>query len=106
MKAKTIEEIIKKNNAIGHHFFDKETIDFFKSKTHYKAFYGKGGVFFITSEQFVGSTHTGKRLYSVREAKEDGKVGTADGTEFQQFTNEADAKVAATQLANGIEVAI
>ena len=63
----TITEIKQKNAAAGQHFFDPEALRFFRSKVLSQVYEGPGGIFFVTSEQFVGSDGIpAKRAYTVR----------------------------------------
>ena len=59
----TISKIKAANKAAGHHFFDRATMRFFQSRIERGLYQGKGGVFFITSEQI----HEDGRTYSVRQ---------------------------------------
>jgi hypothetical protein len=86
----TIEQI-KTANA-GHHFFDRDTMRFFRSRVSSRTYVGRDGrIYFVTSEQRRGAA----RRYTVRV--------TIDGTninsvpEFQAF---ADARTAHAFAAN------
>jgi hypothetical protein len=58
---------IKQTNAErGFHFFDSSTMHFFRSRVLSQTFEGKDAVYFVTSEQFVGSEHTAPRKFTVR----------------------------------------
>jgi hypothetical protein len=58
---------IKKTNAErGFHFFDSSTMQFFRSRVLSQTFEGKDAVYFVTSEQFMGSEYTAPRKYTVR----------------------------------------
>jgi hypothetical protein len=90
-------EVIKRHNAeVEHHFFDAETMRFFRSRVCAATLaQGPGGVFFVTSE----ADHTGtSRRYTVRQY--DPKTGFVDSAlgddnSFQRFrTREAAARVA------------
>lgn len=49
------------------HWFDADAMRFFRSILPKRAFYGPGGVYFATSEQFVGSDGvSAPRRYTVR----------------------------------------
>jgi len=48
------------------HYFEPGTMRFFRSRVLSYAFDGKTEVYFVTSEQFVGSTMTKPRRYTVR----------------------------------------
>ena len=60
---KTLSEFKRAHKAAGLYFFDKKTMEFFNSKIESGLIDGK---YFITSEQFIGSTFTEPRKYSVR----------------------------------------
>ncbi len=48
------------------HFFDADAMRFFDSRVLPKVYEGPGGVYFVTSEQFHGSTGSLPRKYTVR----------------------------------------
>jgi len=62
----TIDRIQQTNRERGFHFFDSSTMRFFRSRVMAQTFEGKHAVYFVTSEQFVGSECTAPRKYSVR----------------------------------------
>lgn len=62
----SMAEVIRRNREAGFHFFDPASKRFFRSIIGRRIYQGPGGVFFLTSEQFVGSTYTAPRCYSVR----------------------------------------
>lgn len=57
------EDIIRYHRG---HYFDKSTMRFFNSRVLSAVFPGKTEVYFVTSEQFVGSEYTAPRAYTVR----------------------------------------
>lgn len=80
MKKLTMRDVKRHNKAIGYHFFDKETLEFWGSKIETELFNNHT---FITSEDNFDRT---KRLYTIRHYdKTNGKVKTIG--EFQQFKN-------------------
>jgi len=82
----TIEIVKEINKAKNQHFFDKDTMRFFKSKIHSRQLIDDK--YFITSEQFDYDT---PRLYTIREFdQESGDIGTVG--EFQQFRSVKEAK--------------
>jgi hypothetical protein len=86
-------EIIRRNHEAGLHFFDPESKRFFNSAIGRRVFEGPGGVFFITSERFVGSTYTAPRRYTVRHFDpRTADVRTAG--EFNVLDREAAARLA------------
>ena len=72
-KFQNITEIKEANRAIGHHWFDADTIRFFGSRV-------EGGIlrgqYFISSEQDQYRTGGHKRQFSLRLAHDDGKIDT------------------------------
>ena len=62
----TIDRIQQTNRERGFHFFDSSTMRFFRSRVLSQTFEGNNAVYFVTSEQFVGSEYTAPRKYSVR----------------------------------------
>lgn len=77
----SISQIKKANRENGYHFFSKDTMGFFKSKTHRGVY---GGRYFITSEQFVSTSgEVYPRMYTIRKAHSDGAIDTVDT--FQKF---------------------
>ncbi len=87
---KSIADIKAKNKKMGHHYFNRETMRFFRSKTHGGVIKGR---YFITSEQYDDGT---PRLYSLRCVRSTGEIDTVG--KFQQFTSKEDAKVFVDQL--------
>ena len=61
-----IARIKQTNAARGFHFFDSSTMRFFRSRVLSQTFEAKDAVYFVTSEQFVGSEYTAPRKYTVR----------------------------------------
>jgi hypothetical protein len=63
----TIQEIMRKNEEVGYHFFEKSTMRFFRSRVLETVYEGPGGIYFVTSEQFVPSSGPPEpRGYTVR----------------------------------------
>lgn len=78
---RTIQEIKAANKAAEQHFFDEDTMRFFRSRVESGVI---GGRYFITSEQFVGSDEIAQpRRYTIRVARENGHVDTVG--EFQEY---------------------
>lgn len=78
----TIEQIKTANAAAGHHFFDRDTLRFFKSRIGSRTYVGRDGrTYFVTSEKGPNRV----RRYTVR-ATLDG-VGMDSVPEFQAFAN-------------------
>jgi len=78
----SIGQLDRANNEAGLHYFESSTMRFFRSLIHSDEVSPNG--LFITSEQ-AGDEHP--RLYSIRQASEDGSINTLPGTEFQQFAS-------------------
>ena len=91
----TISDIKEINAAHGLHFFERSTMRFFRSKTERGVYQGPGGIYFITSEQFVGSDgHAEPRKYTVRcFSPESGCCQTVGP--FNEIRNIKDAREAA-----------
>ena len=95
----SLADFIDANGRAGHHFFDRDTARFFRSRWDDGRMYG--GRFFITSEQFEGSNgRRAARAYTVRIANLDGTVG-GDVGEFQAYATLAQARKAANDAAAG-----
>lgn len=64
----TMYEIRTANAAAGMHWFEPESMRFFRSRVGDTVYEGPGGIYFVSSEQFV-SPHSGAapRRYSVRQ---------------------------------------
>lgn len=78
------------NKAAGLHFFDKDSMRFFRSRIESKMIRGR---YFITSEQFVGSDGTADpRRFTVRMVEDDGSVESVGN--FQGYATLAEAKAA------------
>ena len=77
----TIEDIKAANAKAGWHYFEPGTMRFFKSRVLSQVFEGKGGIYFVTSEQFVGSEGAKPRRYTIRQFN----PTTADISTFGPF---------------------
>jgi hypothetical protein len=87
----SIQDIRAANERAGQHWFSPSTMRFFRSRIGRTVI---GGRFFVTSEQY----HDGSpRLYTIREALEDGSVETVGG--FQAWRSSRDATATARSLA-------
>lgn len=82
----TISDVRAANKAIGHHWFSRDTMRFFKTRIESTLY--KNGTF-ITSEQ---PPH-GPRVYSVRRAMADGSIDTVG--DFCGYRHKEDAREAA-----------
>jgi len=86
----TITSIKLANRARGHHFFDADTMRFFRSRIGQTV---HGGRYFVTSEQFDARS---PRLYTIRRAAADGSISDVGG--FQGYTSSASAVRAIQKL--------
>ena len=87
----TIEDVKRINKEKDRHFFDRDTMRFFRSKVERDALrFGQliDDKYFITSEQFDSSS---PRLYSVRGFNlKEGSIDTVG--EFQEFSSKLKAR--------------
>jgi len=91
---KYVSEIQQANRRAGFHFFDADTMRFFKSKiASWEVWDGR---YFITSEKFECGEHSEPREYTIREAQDDGSVDTVG--EFGQYGTLARAKAGIRRL--------
>ena len=87
----TINDIVRRNQDAGHHFFDDASMRFFDSKVYDRVF---SNAYFVTSEQ----APAGLRRYSVRRMDwASGAVETIG--DFQEFDSLRDAYRAAEKYA-------
>jgi hypothetical protein len=87
------------NKANGGHWFERSTLRFFNSRILAKVYQGPGGIYFVSSEQFVGSQGAAPRKFTVRQF--DPKTGDVDTVgEFNELTM-SEAKAGAKALAKG-----
>ena len=88
----------------GGHYFDPETMRFFRSRVSETAFVNNktGIAYFVTSEQFKPSYGAPfQRMYTVRFYDFiTGNIGTAPGHEFQEYKSRTGAIRAAMKLAD------
>lgn len=96
MQTITFSRVISRYNEgqPGGHWFDRDTLRFFKSKLPAVAYEHDGGVFFITRE----TDPNGKTAYSVREQMHDGRIETV--YEFHSFATRATALAALKEVAH------
>jgi hypothetical protein len=97
----TIDDIKRMNRSAGRYFFGPATMRFFRSRIGSTVYEGPGGVYFVTSEQFVpNSGRPHPRLYTVRQF--DPATGDVDSLgEFNQLTKGRAHRIA-RKLAAGI----
>ena len=74
----TVSEIKAANAAAGYYFFSRDTMKFFRSRVGATVYEGRGGIYYVTSEQFVGSDgSSGPRRFTVRQFNPDcGDINT------------------------------
>ena len=82
MKYYSMEDIKRANENAGRHFFEPDTMRFFKSRVGDTVFQGIGGIYFVTSEKFDWQS---PRNYTVRQFNpETGKISTVG--EFNEMS--------------------
>lgn len=86
----SMDDVRAVNAEIGHCWFDRSTMRFFRTRIESTLI---GGQYFVTSEQ-CSDAH--RRLYSVRRAEPNGQIDTVG--EFQQYGARKDALAAIRQL--------
>lgn len=95
-----IDDIKMANKAAGQFFFEPSTLRFFRSRIGKTVYEGPGGIYFVTSEQFVPSSgRPAPRLYTVRRFNPETKSVDTVG-EFNQMSKSS-ANTAARKLADG-----
>lgn len=90
MTFKTMAEVRAANKAIGHHWFDADTMRFFNSRVESELINGR---YFVTSEQFSSAD---QRMFNVRRVEANGAVNTVD--DFQGLATKQAAIDAARRL--------
>lgn len=99
MKEIGIEEVIKAYNpGPGRHWFDADTMRFFRTQLSGSAFEGPGGTYFVSSDKHPCRSGWCRR-YSVRQFAGEGEIETLG--EFGGYKNGAAAKRAAIKAAKG-----
>ena len=86
------------NKKAGFHFFDPQTLRFFRSRVHNAVY---GGSTFVTSEQFSFNGRTEPREYRVRVAMADGSIVTLDSKFKTRDLAHENAKWLGESLRNG-----
>jgi len=102
---RSISGIKKANKEAGYHFFDEGALRFFNSRIDQKVYNGPGGIYFVTSEEFVDSNWKSYgRFYTVRQFVTEGEFRGSINTigEFNRMTKYA-ANARAKELAEGEE---
>ena len=68
METYTMYDIELTNKQKGQHWFDPSSKRFFRSRYGQTVYHGPGGIYFVSSEQFIGSNgNAAPRLYTVRQ---------------------------------------
>lgn len=90
---RSLEQVRAANRNLGHHWFDADSMRFFRTRLPKGMI---GGRLFVTSEQFVSADGwADARRYTIRVAKDDGSVETFG--EFQEYASgDAARRVAET----------
>jgi len=83
---RSLDQIKRANAAAGYHFFDADTLRFFKSRVSATLY---GGRYFVTSERGPSDV----RAYTVRRAEDDGSIQTVEP--FNRLTRSAAHALAA-----------
>ena len=92
----TIDQIKTANKARGFHWFDPDTLRFFKSRIGGAVYQGPGGVYFVTSE----CGPSGVRRYTVRQfTPSTGACETAPACPFNVWGREKAHKTARAMAA-------
>lgn len=78
MQTFTMYDIELANRQAGFHWFEPSSKRFFRSRYGQTVYHGPGGIYFVSSEQFEGSSgNRAERLFTVRRFEsETGNVGT------------------------------
>lgn len=84
------------NAELGHHFFEKGTMDFFDSRVETDLVEGR---YFVTSERF---NEDSPRLYTIREVMPNGSINTVG--EFQEYKSKLGALNEARALAEAEKI--
>ena|SRR5271165_2496012 len=86
----SIQEIEVANARRGHHYFEADTMRFFRSRVSSEVEpLPNGGALFITSEQNHGWGGPYPRLFSIRRCNPDGSIDTVG--DFQAYATRARA---------------
>jgi len=96
-----IDDIKMADRAAGRYFFEQSSMRFFRSRIGNTVYQGPGGIYFITSEQFVGSQETAPRKFTVRRFIPD-PVDIRTVSDFNNLTR-SQAHTIAKRLAKGLQ---
>ena len=66
----------------SNHFFEPQAKRFFRSRIGSNVYQGPGGIYFVTSEQFIGSNgYRAERMFTVRQFRQWREIREKDGRE-------------------------
>jgi len=91
---RSIEQIKKSNEAIGHNWFRADTMRFFSSEVLPTIY---GGKYFISSEEDTYGNYA--RKFTIRIAKANGDIDTVG--DFQAYETAEEAMKAVTEMVRG-----
>ena len=98
LESVTIDEIRRAYSpGPGAHWFDPETLRWFRCRLPQYGYRGPGGTFFVSSEK--GPRYTSPRLYTVRQLVGPGEIEDVGG--FQRYASRSGADKAAKRAAEG-----
>jgi hypothetical protein len=95
-------DIIAANRRAGSHFFDVDTMRFFRSRVADTAYVGQGGIFFVTSERNTMGDYP--RLYTVRQFHPAAPQWIEGVSGFQEYRTRSGATARAKLLAGAAVV--
>ena len=90
-----LSDIKERNWQMGFHFFDADTLRFFRSRISDTVYQGPGGIFIVTSEQFTLGEYSEPRKYTPR--KFDWTTGS-----FEHFDGEPEFNTCSRDVAHRI----
>jgi hypothetical protein len=94
----TLDSVISRSKFHGSHFFDKETMQFFRSRLHNTVYPAPHGTYFISSERHVDPFRgIEPRLYTVRYMDTEGKFHS-NASDFGEFRTGHEAHKVARYL--------
>lgn len=94
----TLQQIMAANAQAGRHFFERDTLRFFKSRVSDRTYPAADGrTFFVTSERHRNDP----RRYTVRVTRDGADIDTVGG--FQAYRDARTAHAAAAYFAKGGE---
>lgn len=89
----SVAEIRRRNKDAGQHWFDPDSVRFFRSRVGRRVY---GGKYFISSEQFDDST---PRRWTIRVADENGRIHEVG--QFQEYDSYRAAERALQRILRG-----